>query len=115
MSSSALRRSYLNRLFEATSRLALSGIDPNIPEDAQSHLKLNAVYTALLTLTPEQELEMPKTRMPDRERDLSSALAQLEKHRHLVLLGDPGSGKSTFVNFVAMCLSGELLGIPLST
>ncbi|MCL6591482.1 MAG: metallophosphoesterase [Firmicutes bacterium] len=108
----SLRRSYLNRLFETTSQVSLSGIDPNIPEDSKSQLQLSAVYTALLTLTPEQEQTGLKNAMPDRERKLLSALEQMERQRHLVLMGDPGGGKSTFVNFTVMCLAGELLGNP---
>ena len=122
----ALRSAYLHHLFETVGQLTLSGIDPKAASEAEAQLNLGAVYTALLTLTPEEcedlqngdaarlggdaaRLEMMQRHAQGEVRRLS-VVAQLDRHARLVLLGDPGSGKSTFVNFVALCMAGDLLG-----
>ena len=91
--STYLHETYLRRLLHTTSQLYLTGIDRKAAsDDPKTWLNLGAIYVALST------------------RNLGgSALGQLNRHNRLVLLGDPGSGKSTFVNFVAMCLAGALL------
>ncbi len=45
------------------------------------------------------------------DRDLSAltAMEAANGSARLVLLGDPGSGKSTFVNYLTLCLSGALI------
>ncbi|MSP12001.1 MAG: NACHT domain-containing protein [Chloroflexi bacterium] len=107
---STLRAAYLNQLFGKVHRLTLSGIDPEVAGDPKAHLHLNAVYTALLTGTPEERDAAARGLSLPSEARYLSALEQMDRQRHLVLLGDPGSGKSTFVNFVALCMAGEMLG-----
>lgn len=98
-----MRESYLTWLIQQVRAVPLTGVDPkSIREETRRDLDLGAVYTALMT----REMEASA----DRELGQLSALAVLNTERHLALLGDPGSGKSTFVNFVALCMAGDLLG-----
>ena len=112
----ALREAYLRRLLTQLDTLALSGIDPKTATQEQSSgLRMSAVYTALLTQTAVHGMEsnaQQLAQMREREPRRLSALEQLNRHNRLVLLGDPGSGKSTFVNFMALCMAGELLRDP---
>lgn len=109
-----LHRAYLNWVYEQSDMLSLAGVDPKA-KSGEAHLSLGAVYTALLTMTPEDherwlldaEGAQREARMADRAARRLSAIELLNRHQHLVLLGDPGSGKSTLVNFVALCLAGE--------
>src|SRR5919106_1819500 len=71
----ALCQAYLFHLFHQTETLALSGIDPALASDKDARLRLDAVYTALLTNTVE---ERRRTEPPERKR--LSALALLDRH-----------------------------------
>jgi formylglycine-generating enzyme required for sulfatase activity len=115
-----LREAYLYHLVSTVGQVPLSGIDPKAASDSEARLELRSVYTGLRTLTPEESVRLEEpAKLDDRaspekirsERRRLSALAQLDRHDRLVLLGDPGSGKSTFVNFVALCMAGERLGL----
>ncbi|RIK33999.1 MAG: hypothetical protein DCC55_33910 [Chloroflexi bacterium] len=107
----ALRTAYLNRLFSHANTLSLAGVDPKAASDeAEARLHLGAIYTALLTTALDTSEQPAQSHSPEPLERYLSAVAQLNRQHRLVLLGDPGSGKSTFVNFVALCLAGEALG-----
>jgi len=109
-----LRRAYLAWLSARANEL------PLLAGESGAQVQLAAVYTALLTRTPDvsepvSEDAAKKRRIRpafdpgDGEPDRLSALEALDRHPCLVLMGGPGSGKSTFLNFVALCMAGELL------
>jgi formylglycine-generating enzyme required for sulfatase activity len=106
-----LLEAYLSWVMEQVCTVPLAGVDPkSVREETRRDLELAAVYTALLTQHP--ALDEQQERLLDRDIRRLSALEMLNTHTRLALLGDPGSGKSTFVNFVALCMAGELLGHP---
>ncbi|MEN8759857.1 MAG: SUMF1/EgtB/PvdO family nonheme iron enzyme [Desulfobacterales bacterium] len=111
----SLQKAYLNRLVLQIYRLPLAGVDPKVATDEGSReLELSAVYTALMTHRPEADGDLRHLKAEGHPKDTSrrlSALAVLNKEPRLAMLGDPGSGKSTFVNFVALCMAGEALGL----
>ena len=104
------RTLYQRQLFNACNFLPLQALAPGLRASGQ-RLNLASLYTPLLTLTPEEhDLWTRGERDVDAHARRLSVLDLLSRHKRLLLLGDPGFGKSTFVNFVALCLSGQALG-----
>lgn len=119
---------YCELLASATSSLPLRGVDRAASDPANTGIPIGLanVYVDLDTTTvkhqksdepakPAKRLKSSfQDNLPDwlsdsaKNRSLT-AIEALIVHPRLVLLGDPGSGKSTFVNFVAHCLTMHLL------
>ncbi len=120
-SRAGLRRAYLGYVFNQARKVPLAGVDrKSIDEQSRRDVDLAAIYTALLTRQSEIEGEFdPRSaEPPDDKRQVRfrqgralSALEVLNNEQYLALLGDPGSGKSTFVHYLSMCLAGEELKI----
>ena len=77
-------------------------------DEQTSAIGLDAVYTALMTNSFEEK--EPRREFSYENKRRYSALEMLNRQAKLVLTGAPGSGKSTLVNFIALCLAGERLG-----
>lgn len=96
-------RHYLNRLMQDCA--GLEWLDQVQHQDEhRAPMTLNAVYTALLTNSQKDR----KENLTEKQR-LYSAVDMLNRESRLVITGAPGSGKSALVNFIALCMAGELL------
>jgi len=107
-----LREVYLEWVFERDGKLALEGIDPAMATGQKEPMRLNDVYTSLMTMSTDEHrrlTEEPQMTEPSR---VLSAVEVLGREKYLVLLGEPGGGKSTFVNYVSLCMAGEILARP---
>jgi len=95
--------------------LSLRGLDLDAsdPTGSQRRFDLAQVYVDLRT-TSQVVLERAEKRQSrgqalpeERETRPLGALEAVVSHRRLVLLGDPGSGKSTFLTHLMLCLAAS--------
>jgi formylglycine-generating enzyme required for sulfatase activity len=109
-------RVYREVLVNQSRHLPLRGIDlgASDPGSGKQRMDLAKVYIGLDTqvqvpLSEEEKKASKKSRRIGGERE-SRPLSTLEaagQNRRMVLLGDPGSGKSTFVNHLALCFAAH--------
>ncbi|MBL9172000.1 MAG: NACHT domain-containing protein [Verrucomicrobiales bacterium] len=108
--------SYLDEVIERSDKLLLAGIDPKSSDpNTCKRLDLANVYIGLSTglRRPLREDEKLK-RAADPQRNLAtesvpvSALEAAAEHPRLVLTGLPGSGKTTFIRHLCLCLAQHL-------
>jgi formylglycine-generating enzyme required for sulfatase activity/energy-coupling factor transporter ATP-binding protein EcfA2 len=106
-------RIYRNTLIKRLRSLPLRGVDIGVsdPGSKQDSLQLDKVYIELDTKTqvPVDNAEKKKGKNEEfsgREKTrILSALEASANNRMLVITGEPGSGKSTFVNHLGLCLA----------
>ncbi len=91
----------------STGRLSLRGLDMGASDASrkQAPLDLAQVYVDLDTTAMVSDVQEGKKEQGDSKSRPLSALEAVIGNRRLVLLGDPGSGKSTFVNRLACGLA----------
>jgi len=110
-----LRRQYLNEIVKKFKYLPLRGIDFKSSDactQEEERLCLADIYIAMdvKAASGKTGVDNPARQlgMSGKENPLP-ALEAFVKNRHTVILGGAGSGKSTFVNYLAFCLASEQL------
>jgi len=108
------RNRYLRKLINECNALPLAAMDSEDSKENPEEVGLEQVYIDLNTTTrvPIKGGEKAEARgLPGQEKDRPlSVLAAAAQQKRLVLLGDPGSGKSSFVRHLAAWLASACLG-----
>lgn len=104
-SETTLRHAYLARLITQCNQLPLLAGEPG-----GDKFRLSSVYTALLTQhsATQRLADLASGHGGDEAKHLS-ALDVLNAEPKLVLMGGPGSGKSSFANVLALALANQAL------
>lgn len=105
------RRLYLEFLVCHCRQVRLVGLDPRASDPTRGGLRLEKVYVSLDTLTPVEKEPGGRRKIGEVEPRHLSALEALANapDRRMVLLGLPGSGKSTFIRYLSLCMAQALL------
>ncbi len=97
-----LQKDYLETIIRVHRRLPLMSLDPQSGRET-GRITLGNVY---VSLNVSQPLELP---FQNKQGQTRSAAAYAHHRKRLVVLGDPGSGKSTFLRYLAIRLAQGLL------
>ena len=101
------REKYLRFIIKECSSMRLVGLDPSASDPNRGGMSLEKLYISLDTRTPKEKLKD----VVSGEKESLSALGAWtgSDKRRMVLLGLPGTGKSTFVRYLALCMAKACL------
>ncbi len=97
---------YFDNLANECGRLPLEAIDSKFLDGQE--VRLPNIYVPLHALRRTIKQEQPQTSQEEEKR--LPVLDALAKERRAVLLGEPGSGKTVLVNYLAGCLAKAAAG-----
>lgn len=88
-------REYFLWLQRSLRNLSLSAIDSRAFGPPDQQIALDSIYVLPLVVGPDGNQE-------------ASIIDAINRHHHLVVLGEPGIGKTSLLNYIALCFSGEV-------